>query len=248
MKYHLHLGLLLVSFFFLVPFAKAQTVDTISVSTRENSKFNFFTHVTPSGSFRVKINGELQEPGYRFRLKKGKYNIQIWSPHFKPLDLPVEIKEENKELRLRITLERTEEWLALRKEMKVRSKYKKSKYLLMAGSVISLGVATYSFNKIPKSNFQIHLQETRKEIGLKTFDSQELSSAESRKRTFQTLAYTSLSTAALCGVLAYLNHRKMKKIAEKKLPEDKSFLISSYIIPVNQSNEMGLVGGIKINF
>ncbi len=181
------------------------------------------TFVDPGKNYRVKINGNLQPEGNSFKVKHGRYNVEIWAPGYYPADTTFVVT--NSYARVVKALKPTPELLAFREKERVYDGYKKRLIMSSIFTGFVGAVAIYNYNRIGDLNLEQVTYDNGVKYGITGYTQSGLDDADKSLRNARVLQM-GIYTGLAAGVgYAVFNYVKMRKYGKPKFESDQSFLV-----------------------
>jgi len=193
-----------------------------------------FTFVSPGEDYRVKINGELQEEGNKFAVKRGKYTVSVWAPHYEQWDTTFTL--DSKRVRLVKALTPKPELITYEDNMDIRSRYKQRMVISGTTALIFSTIAIFNYQRIGDLNLDQIEAENGVDFGIEGYNQRTLDEADKQLKNARTLQYVVYGGMALTAGYSIYNYIKMKQFGMPKLSKDDKFVVDGIGVGLNQSN------------
>jgi hypothetical protein len=192
------------------------------------------TFVEPEKGYRVKLNGNLQPEGNAFKVKYGRYHLEVWAPGYFPADTTFVIT--NAYARVVKVLKPTPRLVAFNEKERVYDGYKKRIIMSTVFTGFLSAVAVYNYNRIGDLNLEQISYENGVKYGITGYTQSGLDEANgslSGARALQVGIYAGIAAGASYAVYNYV---KMKKYGKPKFEADRSFLVDGIGVSVIPGN------------
>lgn len=217
-------------------------ISTLSYSQRKDWNLGIFAK--PSDQYRVKIDGELQKPGYSFLIKPGYHEIQVWSPNYQVYDTAFTYM--TGKVIIKIDLQPSAQLKAVRK-----AQYEKGRLhghaFIGATSAIVLGIAAaINYNEIGARNLEYVRSNQAVRLNIEGFSTDDRNEDERRLQNSRIAQYTMYGLIA--GSLTYCTWKliKARQVEVPELGDDKSFVLDGVGLSPNRMG--GMNASLRLKF
>lgn len=217
-------------------------ISTLSYSQRKDWNLGIFA--IPSDQYRVKIDGELQKPGYSFLIKPGYHEIQVWSPNYQVYDTAFTYM--TGKVIIKIDLQPSAQLKAVRK-----AQYEKGRLhghaFIGATSAIVLGIAAaINYNEIGARNLEYVRSNQAVRLNIEGFSKDDRNEDERRLQNSRIAQYAMYGLIA--GSLTYCTWKliKARQVEVPELGDDKSFVLDGVGLSPNRMG--GMNASLRLKF
>lgn len=217
-------------------------ITTLSYGQRKDWNLGIFA--IPSDQYRVKIDGELQKPGYSFLIKPGYHEVQVWSPNYEVYDTAFTYM--SGKVIIKIDLKPSTQLKALR-----TAQYEKGRLhghaFIGATSAIVLGIAAaINYNEIGDRNLEYVRSNQTVELNIEGYSTEDRDEDESRLQNSRIAQY--MMYGLIAGSLTYCTWKliKARQVEIPELKDDKSFVLDGVGLSPNRMG--GMNASIRLKF